>query len=340
MVGPSPHTAVDQAAEAIALLPAHRLGSLLLTHRKGAHVNARAAAHAGGIEITALDDIESGRTPPEPTVLAALLKCYGVAVAEFVPPRAALVTTRSDATTDEVLRGYVDAVRKWRRSGRNDKLNFRAADILVLGEVLGTDPDEIERRLIAITGCSRAEAKVLRKCFLAALVTIPVAAGLMFGTAAPAAAATQPSSPSAANGTSATTVMRGTVNPGSLSLTVAAPKLGAVRADGSIPLAESYVITDARGSGAGWSVQATFASTDATAYPTLETLHNLNGEANLPRTPALPVAVTSTPAVIVQAAPGTEGMGSFAGQLDLSIIGQTKHSSGELTLTFAAPASA
>ena len=33
-------------------------------------------------------------------------------------------------------------------------------------------------------------------------------------------------------------------------------------------------------------------------------------------------------------------MGSFAGQLDLNIVGQDAHSSGELTLTFAAPASA
>ena len=125
-----------------------------------------------------------------------------------------------------------------------------------------------------------------------------------------------------------------------MSLDTADPKLGAVRADGSMPLTVSYVVTDARGSGAGWSLQATFTSADAVAYPTLETLRNLNGEANLPQTPALPASLTSTPAVIAQAAPGTEGMGSFAGQLEVSVVGQSPHSAGQLTLTFAAPAGA
>jgi transcriptional regulator with XRE-family HTH domain len=340
MAGSSHPTVVDQAAEAIALLPAHRLGSLLSTRRKEAHVDALRAARAAEIETTALDDIESGRTPPEATVLAALLNCYGVTPAEFIPPRAPLVMTGSDATSDEVLRGYVDAVRKWRKSARKDKLHFRDHDILVLGKMLGTDPDEIERRLISITGCSAVEARRLRKWLLAALVTIPVAAGLMGGVVPTAAAATRTSSPSSAIAGSATTVLQGTVRPGSLSLNVAAPKLGAVQADGSIPLTESYVITDARGSGAGWSAQATFTSTDATAHPTLETLDNVNGEANLPQTPALPASLTSTPAVIAQAAPGTEGMGSFAGQLELSVTGQSAHSSGQLALTFAPPASA
>jgi transcriptional regulator with XRE-family HTH domain len=336
MVGSSAPTVVDEAAERIALLPARRLGSMLWTRRKEAHVEALCAARAAGIEITALDDIESGRTRPAARVLAALLKCYGVTSAEFAPPRAQLVTTASDATTDEILRGYVDAVRKWRKSGRKAKLNFRANDLLALGKALGTDPDEIEQRLIAITGCSPAEARRLRKWLLAALATVPMAAVLIGGVAPTAAAAT----PSSANAASATTVLQGTVRPGSLSLKVADPKLGAARADGSIPLTVSYLISDARGSGAGWSLQATFTSTDAVAYPTLETLHNLNGEANLPQTPALPASLTSSPAVIAHAAPGTEGMGSFAGHLELSIIGQTAHSSGQITLTFAPPASA
>src|SRR5664279_1488923 len=168
MVGSSPPTVVDEAAEVIALLPARRLGSLLWTRRKEAHVEALPAARAAGIEITALEDIESGRTPPDATVLAALLKCYGVTPAEFVPPRAQLVTTTSDAASDEVLRGFVEAVRKWRKAGRKDKLNFREHDLFALGKVLGTDPDEIERRLIAITGCSPGEARQLRKWFLAA----------------------------------------------------------------------------------------------------------------------------------------------------------------------------
>lgn len=334
MVRSSPPTVVDEAAEVIALLPAPRLGEMLRTCREGAHVKAVPAARAAGIETATLKDIESGRTPPNATVLAALLIRYGVTPAEFVPPRVPLVTTTSNATNDEILRGHVDAVRKWRKSGRKGKLNFRANDLMVLGQLLGTDPDEIERRLIAITGCTPGEARLLRKWFLAALITIPMAAGLMGGLF-PSAAAAAPSSASAG---SATTIVQGTLRPGSLTLKVTNPKLGAVRADGSVPLTVGYVVTDARGSGAGWSLQATFTSTDEVAYPTLETLHNLNGEANLPHTPTLPATLASTPAVIARAAPGTEGMGSFAGHLELSIVGHSAHSSGQLTLTFAPPA--
>lgn len=324
----------------MALLPARRLGSLLWNCRKGATVEAPRAAHAAGIETTALDDIESGRTPPEAAILAALLRCYGVTSAQFVPVRVPLAATRSDATSDEVVRDYLDTVRKWRKSGRKNKLNFRENDVLALARVLGTDPEEIERRLIAIIGCSGVEARRLRKRFLEALVTIPLASGLIGGVVPTAAAATRTSSPSFASGASATTVLQGTVKSGALSLNVSAPQLGAVRTDGSVPLTEGYVVTDARGSGAGWSVQATFTSSDETAYPTLETLHNVNGEANLPQTPALPASLTSTPAVIAQPAPGTEGMGSFAGQLELSITGQSAQSSGQLTLTLAPPAPA
>lgn len=334
MVRSSPPTAVDEAAAVIALLPAHRLGSMLRTQRKDARVNAVAAGRAAGIEISTLKHIESGRTTPDATVLAALLNCYHVTAAEFVPPRAPLATTTSDATSDEVLRGYVDAVRKWRESGRKDKLNFRANDLLTLGQALSTDPDEIERRLTAITGCSPAEARLLRKWLLAAMVTIPVASGVIGGVFPNAAAA----APSSARSGSATAIVQGTLRPGPLTLKVADPEFGAVRADGSVPLTVRYVITDARGSGAGWSLQASFTSTDEVAYPTLETLHNLNDEASLPQTQALPASLTSTPAVIVRAVPGTEGMGRFAGQLELSIIGHSAHSSGQLTLTFAPPA--
>jgi transcriptional regulator with XRE-family HTH domain len=340
MPGSSPPTRVHEAREAIALLPARRLGSLLRARRKEAHVAAIPAARAARIEISTLDEIESGRTTPAATVLAALLDCYGVTPGEFVPRRVPLAITSSDATSGETLRGYVDDVRKWRKAGHKQKLNFRQSDVLALSEALGTDPDEIERRLIAITGCSPLEARLLRKWFLAALVTIPVASGLLGGIVPTAAGATLAHSPSTANSASITTVAQGTLTPGALSISVAAPELGAVRPDGIIPLTVGYVITDARGSGAGWSAQATFTSTDATAYPTSETLRNVNGAANLPQTPALPTALGNTPVVIVHAAPGPEGMGSFAGQLDLDIIGQNAHSSGQLTLTFAAPASA
>jgi hypothetical protein len=223
MAGSSSLPAADSAAAAIDLLSAHRLGSLLRARRAAAHAAAPIAAWAAGIETNTLADIEAGRMPPTAAVLVDLLKCYGVAPAEFVPPRAPLVTTGFDASGDETLRGHVDAVRKWRKAGRKEKLNFRTDDIVALSETLGTDPDAIERRLIAI-GCSPAEARLLRKWFLAALVTIPLAAGLM-GTIAPSAAATtRAPSPVSAGASTAATPAQGTVRPGSLTLSVATPK--------------------------------------------------------------------------------------------------------------------
>lgn len=340
MSGSSAPNRAHEASKAIALLPARRLGMLLRSRREEAYIPALPAARSAGIDIRTLDEIESGRTTAEASVLAALLECYGVPPGEFMPKRVPLVVANSDATSGEILRRYVDAVRTWRNAGRKEKPNFRGSDVLALSEVLGTDPDEIERRLVAIAGCSPYEARLLRKWFVAALATIPVASGLLGAIVPTAAAATLAHSPAAANSASSTTVAEGILSPGALSIDVAAPKLGAVRADGIIPLSVSYVISDARGSGAGWSAQATFTSTDATAYPTSETLENVNGAGALPQTPALPTALGSTPVVIVHAAPGTDGMGSFAGQLDLSIIAQSAHSLGQLALTFAAPASA
>jgi beta-glucanase (GH16 family)/transcriptional regulator with XRE-family HTH domain len=192
-------TAEDEAACAIGLLAPARLGVLLRGRRRQAHVKVLVAAQAAGLEKTAFQEIEAGRSAPDVSVLAALLKCYRVPVGEFVPPRRPLVVPDPDATSDEILRSFVVAVRKWRDAGRREKLDFRLDDVSTLSMLLGTDPDAIERRLIALTGCSRAEARILRKWFLAALITIPLAATTAGGivpvaasaaTARPMAAAT------------------------------------------------------------------------------------------------------------------------------------------------------
>lgn len=181
-------TLEEESSAAIALLPSARLGFLLRARRKEAHLGVRRAAKAAGIDIGTLDDVESGRERVEVGVLATLLKCYRVPLGEFVPPRPPLVVTNPDGTPEEILRGYVRLVRECRKTSRKEKLNFRSDDVLTLGRLLGTDPDEIERRLIAITGCSRTEARLLRKWFLAAAVTMPLAYGVL-GGALPAAAA-------------------------------------------------------------------------------------------------------------------------------------------------------
>jgi beta-glucanase (GH16 family)/transcriptional regulator with XRE-family HTH domain len=177
-------TAEDEALAALRVLPPARLGSLLRTRRKEAQLRNKAAAEGAGIEVSVLDEIESGQRLPDANVLAALLKRYGVAPSECLPRRKPLAVTQSGQTSDKVLRDFVDQVRKWRHAGRKEKLNLRQQDVVVLSRLLGSDPDEIERRLIALTGCNRAEARRLRKWVLAALITIPVAAPLAGGVAA------------------------------------------------------------------------------------------------------------------------------------------------------------
>ena len=79
---------------------------------------------------------------------------------------------------DEVLRRFVASVRRWR--GRDVRASqFRDDDLLVLAGSLGTDPAEIERRLMEWTGCDRATAKRLRRLLLVSLASLPIAPAAM-----------------------------------------------------------------------------------------------------------------------------------------------------------------
>jgi LPXTG-site transpeptidase (sortase) family protein len=83
---------------------------------------------------------------------------------------AVLASGGSDAA---LLGGYVELVRTWRGAGPHD-LRFRQDDIVVLVGILGTDAAEIERRLIALTGCTKQTARRLRRLLLVGLVALPV----------------------------------------------------------------------------------------------------------------------------------------------------------------------
>jgi beta-glucanase (GH16 family)/transcriptional regulator with XRE-family HTH domain len=173
--------AEDEALAALRVLPPARLGSLLRTHRKQARLRKKSAAAIAEVDVGVLDEIESGHRLPNADVLAALLKGYGVAPSECLPRRESLVVTQSAQTSTEVLRDFVKQVREWRRVDSKQKLNLRQQDVVTLSELLGSDPDEIERRLIALTGCSPAEARHLRKWLVAALIALPIAAPLLGG---------------------------------------------------------------------------------------------------------------------------------------------------------------
>src|SRR5664280_1508439 len=92
-------------------------------------------------------------SPPSPTNVWAR-RCPGSASRE--------PTRQSDK---EVLEHYLAAIRTWRNSGGR-QLQFRQDDLTVLVAILGTDPDEIVRRLVELTGCSRKTAKRFRRMFL------------------------------------------------------------------------------------------------------------------------------------------------------------------------------
>ncbi len=86
--------------------------------------------------------------------LGALL--HGTRPDELVPKgRAIHPGSLTAAPTDEMLRNYVALVRKWRKASSRERVKFRHSDLGVLVTVLGPDAAKIERRLVAITPCSR-----------------------------------------------------------------------------------------------------------------------------------------------------------------------------------------
>jgi sortase (surface protein transpeptidase) len=82
-------------------------------------------------------------------------------------------------TDDETLRSYLDLVRTWRGQGRRSRqpLALRAADVVVLVGILGTDTDEIERRLVEATGCSQRAARRGRGLLLASVSALVISLG-------------------------------------------------------------------------------------------------------------------------------------------------------------------
>jgi LPXTG-site transpeptidase (sortase) family protein len=72
-------------------------------------------------------------------------------------------------TDAEILRCFLDLVRKWRGDKQRSAPRLRQADVAVLVSILGTDSAEIERRLIAATACTSASASLGRRLLLASL---------------------------------------------------------------------------------------------------------------------------------------------------------------------------
>jgi transcriptional regulator with XRE-family HTH domain len=158
--GSGPAVDVIGVEAAIAGVPDRRLGDVLRRRRQNLRLGLGAAAERAAVTRDALSDIESGDLRPDPAALGRLLDAYDCGILDLLPPRRpldpAVVGGGSEA---EVLKRYVGQVRVWRRAGKRTSLGFRRADIEVLVAILGTDPAAAERKLIALTSCSRKAAQ-------------------------------------------------------------------------------------------------------------------------------------------------------------------------------------
>ena len=122
------------------------------------------------MSIGELEEIEGGARSPSPSTIAGLLTLYGCTVDEFLPRRRPLDPELLAGLPDrQVLQHFVELVREWRGVSSRKRVLFRADDLRALVGILGTDATEIERRLIAITGCSTSTAKRFRRLLLVGL---------------------------------------------------------------------------------------------------------------------------------------------------------------------------
>ncbi len=71
------------------------------------------------------------------------------------------------STDEEVLRCFLDLVRRWRGVRPRTAMRLRQADVAVLVSILGTERAEIERRLVAATACTIRTARRCRRLLLA-----------------------------------------------------------------------------------------------------------------------------------------------------------------------------
>jgi transcriptional regulator with XRE-family HTH domain len=168
-------------------MPAERLGALLRSARKRLGWKRREVEDRTGIPAALLRDYERGRLVVPPGTCARLAECYGDDLTAHVPLRVPVrlnddrlvlgdnVRYVNTDDTDDVLSGYVEIVARLRRSKPGEPVALRATDVAALGAALSAETHRIETRIVALLGCSRAEAKALHAELLRRKVILPVA---------------------------------------------------------------------------------------------------------------------------------------------------------------------
>lgn len=183
-----------------------RTGDRLRAARERLGLSKSEAARRVGLTRRELAAYEKGRWRVPETTMARLAHTYGLPTGEVVPSRSASRlevendhvaageaerVLPDDATPDEVLGEYLDLVRELRGLGENDRLPLRDADLAVLAEALGGDPERIESRLVELINCTREEAQAIRRALMKRRLVAPAAGFLLgVGSITPAVAGT------------------------------------------------------------------------------------------------------------------------------------------------------
>jgi transcriptional regulator with XRE-family HTH domain len=157
-------------------MPAQRLGELLRAARKRRGWKRKQAAVAVGITSAQLRIYERGEVPVPTEMCARLIDCYGDDLTQHVPLRTPF--DASDLPSDsrrELLTSYARLVQRLRNAKPGEPLSLRADDLAALASVLDNDPETVEEALIAILGCSRAEARTFHRELLRRKVVLSVA---------------------------------------------------------------------------------------------------------------------------------------------------------------------
>jgi sortase family protein len=111
-------------------------------------------------------------------------------VGRGLPPHNPFDTSLLSGLTDqEVVRRYLALIRLWRDVRPTARVPIRSEDLAVLVGILGTDADEIERRLIAMSGCSRSSARRFRRMLVLSAASLPLSFAGITGVAEAAAPA-------------------------------------------------------------------------------------------------------------------------------------------------------
>ena len=147
--------------------------------RERAGLTLDAAARATGLVRSYLAALESGRRRPLPREVDRLGAAYGTDLSDLLPARRPVevedgritVDGRSrrlrDAADDrEVYAAYLFLLYAVRGAAPGDRIPLRSSDVELLMEVVGDDEVTIERRLVALMGCSQEEATRLGSVLL------------------------------------------------------------------------------------------------------------------------------------------------------------------------------